>query len=289
MLITGATGGIGAALACSYAEPRRTLILHGRDPARLAAITDECEARGARILSTTFDLRDGDSVVGRLRSISQREIIDLAIVNAGVTQVVGREESSESFAAAVGALRTERGPERPGHRRIPVHATRDINDAEGLRFLSACAPDLLVSAFFDQRLREAALAIPARASVNIHPSLLPAFRGVDPVLQARLQGATRVGVTVHYMIPALDAGNVLAQRAAGTLIGASVFETTARLFDEGAQLLVEALGRIERGDPGTPQAAGGSYESWPSRAELRALRAGGSALIRVSDFARLRS
>jgi len=46
VLITGATGGIGAALARRYAKPQRTLILHGRDTARLAALTRDCESRG---------------------------------------------------------------------------------------------------------------------------------------------------------------------------------------------------------------------------------------------------
>ena len=174
---------------------------------------------------------------------------------------------------------------RPRLSRIPVHTTPDLNDERGLGFLRHCAPDLLVSAFFDQRLREDALAIPSRACVNIHPSLLPAFRGVDPVLQARLRGERRMGVTVHYMVPALDAGNFLAQRSVDTGDNASIFETTALLYDLGAMLLTQvALGQIEAGDPGTPQPPGGSYESWPSPAEIRMLRSGGRTLIRLSDY-----
>lgn len=171
---------------------------------------------------------------------------------------------------------------RPG---IPVHTTRDLNDPRGLRFLEDCAPDLLVSAFFDQPLREEALAVAARGSVNIHPSLLPSFRGVDPVLQARLQRAARIGVTVHYMTPVLDGGNILAQ---DTIEGReSIFVTTALLFDRGAELLVAALDRIDRRDPGAAQPPGGSYESWPTPGEIRALRSGGDRLIRLADLRHL--
>jgi NAD(P)-dependent dehydrogenase (short-subunit alcohol dehydrogenase family) len=92
ILITGATGGIGAALARNYASVGRTLILHGRDQERLAALSEICQARGARVLQMTFDLRDADTAVGELRSISQRESIDLAIVNAGVTKMIGDGE-----------------------------------------------------------------------------------------------------------------------------------------------------------------------------------------------------
>jgi methionyl-tRNA formyltransferase len=173
---------------------------------------------------------------------------------------------------------------RPGG--IPVHTTRDINDAEARRFLTDCAPDLLVSAFFDQRLQEAALAVPSRGCVNIHPSLLPSFKGVDPVLQARVQRAG-VGVTVHHMTPTLDAGDIFAQGSPPIRAGASIFETTAVLFREGAELLVAQIGRLERRERGTPQDSPGCYQSWPNRAEIRALRALGGVLIRFSDFHRL--
>jgi methionyl-tRNA formyltransferase len=175
---------------------------------------------------------------------------------------------------------------RPGG--IPVHTTRDINNAEALLFLTESAPDLLVSAFFDQRLQEAALAVPSRGCVNIHPSLLPSFKGVDPVLQARVQRAG-VGVTVHYMTPALDAGDILVQRSPPIRAGASIFETTAVLFREGAELLTAQIGRLERRERGTPQSIAGCYQSWPSRAEIRSLRARGSVLIRLSDFNRMLS
>jgi short-subunit dehydrogenase len=97
ILITGATGGIGAALALSYAGPGRTLILHGRDPERLAALTGSCEARGARVTTLVFDLRDAPATVQKLRDVSERAPIDLVIVNAGVTRMIGAGEGVESW------------------------------------------------------------------------------------------------------------------------------------------------------------------------------------------------
>ena len=191
--------------------------------------------------------------------------------------------------ALCGLARIGRVPLRTRPRGIPVHTTRNINDRDGLRFLQGCAPDLLVSAFFDQRLHEAALAAPARGCLNIHPSLLPSFKGVDPMLQARLQHVAVIGVTVHYMTPVLDAGKVLAQRPIAVPRGASIFESTALLYREGAQLLVAEMDRVERGETGASQDTPGSYQSWPSRTEIRALRALGSVLIRFSDFNRLLS
>jgi methionyl-tRNA formyltransferase len=184
--------------------------------------------------------------------------------------------------SGAGGVPTRSG--KPGPR---VLTTRDINDAQGLQFLVECAPDLLVSAFFNQRLRAPALAIPKRTCLNIHPSLLPDAKGVDPVFQALLHGAPALGVTVHFMTPELDAGRILAQRPVERRRGASVFESTALLFREGAELLTSAVERVAAGDLGVAQVGAGSYQSWPTAAETTALRARGHALLRPIDCVRM--
>jgi short-subunit dehydrogenase len=104
VLITGATGGIGAALAHSYAEPGRTLILHGRDQSRLASLIQECEMRGARVYGVIFDLREAAAGIEALRSVSRQYSIDLAIVNAGVSRAIGRGQEAESWDEARAVL-----------------------------------------------------------------------------------------------------------------------------------------------------------------------------------------
>jgi short-subunit dehydrogenase len=100
ILITGATGGIGTAMARNYAQPGRTLILHGRDASRLASLARECEARGARVRGTTFDLRDAAASITALRGLSVDYEIDLAIVNAGVTRSIGEGAEAERWEVA---------------------------------------------------------------------------------------------------------------------------------------------------------------------------------------------
>jgi short-subunit dehydrogenase len=104
VLITGATGGIGAALARAYAQTGRTLILHGRDASRLASLTRECELRGAEVHGVTFDLRDATAAIAVLREISSQHAIDLAIVNAGVSRAIGAGLETESWDAARAVL-----------------------------------------------------------------------------------------------------------------------------------------------------------------------------------------
>ena len=104
VLITGATGGIGAALALSYAENDRTLLLHGRDAARLASVTRDCEMAGAQVHAVTFDLHDAEAAIAELRSLSTRYVIDLAIVNAGVSSAIGKGAEAECWDVAKALL-----------------------------------------------------------------------------------------------------------------------------------------------------------------------------------------
>jgi hypothetical protein len=172
---------------------------------------------------------------------------------------------------------------------LPVLTTRNLNDAEGLKFLAGCAPDLLVSAFFNQRVQAPALALPKRGCLNIHPALLPEAKGVDPVFQSLLHGAPPLGVTVHFMTPELDAGRIVAQRSLEGRARSSVFAITALLYREGAELLAMALESIAGGATGSPQSGIGSYQSWPTCREVGLLRARGGALLRIADLIRFKS
>jgi methionyl-tRNA formyltransferase len=171
----------------------------------------------------------------------------------------------------------------------PVYTTRNINDAQGLEFLAACAPDLLVSAFFNQRVHAPALALPKQGCLNIHPALLPEAKGVDPVFQSLLHGSPPLGVTVHFMSPELDAGRIVAQRSVEGGARSSVFALTARLYAQGAELLAVAIESIAGGATGTPQSGTGSYQSWPTGREVRQLRARGGALLHLADLVRFKS
>jgi len=172
---------------------------------------------------------------------------------------------------------------------LPVYTTRNLNDKDGLKFLAACAPDLLVSAFFNQRLHAPALALPKHGCLNIHPALLPEAKGVDPVFQSLLHAVPPLGVTVHCMTPELDAGRIVAQRSIEGGARSSVFAITARLFLEGAELLANAIESIASGATGSPQSGIGSYQSWPTPREVRLLRARGGALLHFADLVRFKS
>jgi short-subunit dehydrogenase len=97
ILITGASGGIGAALARLYAAPGMTLILQGRHRARLDQLQSVCEDRGARVERCILELEDLNAVIERISALADRYRIDLVIVNAGVTHHIGTTNAGESW------------------------------------------------------------------------------------------------------------------------------------------------------------------------------------------------
>lgn len=167
----------------------------------------------------------------------------------------------------------------------PVLTTRDVNDDRGCTFVDACAPDLLVSAFFNQRITSHVFNRPAAGAVNIHPSLLPDLKGVDPMFYAKLRGVKKVGVTLHRLADELDAGALLGQQEVEAGSRESVMRITSRLYQLGAAMLLENLERIGGGDPGSPQQGQGSYDSWPTQGQVSSLRREGNALVTATDLA----
>jgi short-subunit dehydrogenase len=88
VLITGASGGIGAALACAYAAAGRTLILQGRNPEKLAQVAEQCRRMHAEVVPLQLDVGDSPEVIEHLGMIADAHAIDLAIVNAGINRTL---------------------------------------------------------------------------------------------------------------------------------------------------------------------------------------------------------
>ena len=137
---------------------------------------------------------------------------------------------------------------------IPVFQPRSFREPEAVAELAAVEPDLIAVAAYGRILPQAVLDLPGRPVVNIHPSLLPRWRGPSPVAAAILAGDRETGVSIMELVPEMDAGPVLAARPFPIAPDDTTGGLEARLAEEGATLLVETLPAWLAGDlRATPQ------------------------------------
>jgi UDP-4-amino-4-deoxy-L-arabinose formyltransferase/UDP-glucuronic acid dehydrogenase (UDP-4-keto-hexauronic acid decarboxylating) len=100
-----------------------------------------------------------------------------------------------------------------GEMDIHVYFPEDVNTGEWVELIKNLAPDVLLSCYFRQMIKEEILAIPRIAAVNLHGSMLPRYRGRCPVNWQLIHGETQGGVTLHHMVLKADAGDIVAQQA----------------------------------------------------------------------------
>lgn len=107
ILITGASGGLGAALARAYAAPGVALALTGRDRTRLDSATEACRAAGAEARAAAIDVRDPARLAAWMGEVDAAAPLDLVVANAGVSAGTGAGTESEEQARRIFAVNVE--------------------------------------------------------------------------------------------------------------------------------------------------------------------------------------
>lgn len=128
---------------------------------------------------------------------------------------------------------------------LPVLQPEKPRGEEFMSSLRELAPDLSVVVAYGRILPSAVIDFPARGTVNIHASLLPALRGAAPIQAAILEGAHETGITIMQMVPALDAGPMLHVLRTPIDELETYGELHDRLSELGALGIVQALTLIE--------------------------------------------
>lgn len=127
---------------------------------------------------------------------------------------------------------------------LPVIQPTKLKGSEELQQIIALNPDLIVTAAFGQLLPKELLDAPELGCINVHASLLPAYRGGAPIHQAIIDGQQKTGVTIMYMEEKLDAGDIISQSE----ITIEHTDDTGLLFEKlsvvGTKLLRETLPSI---------------------------------------------
>lgn len=130
---------------------------------------------------------------------------------------------------------------------IEVYQPEKISTSDDLQKLIDLEPDLIVTAAFGQILPKALLDAPKLGAINVHASLLPKYRGGAPIHQAIIDGEKETGVTIMYMAPKLDAGDIISQQAIDIEANDDVGSMHDKLSFLGADLLAKTLPDIING------------------------------------------
>ena len=121
LLITGASSGIGEALAEAYARPGAALALSGRNGARLEAVAERCRGHGAAVTATVLDVADRAAMAAWIGAVDRAHPLDLVFANAGVSAhtsgLAGAATASRSDADGEAIARRPPGPRAPPRRR----------------------------------------------------------------------------------------------------------------------------------------------------------------------------
>lgn len=129
----------------------------------------------------------------------------------------------------------------------PVLTPEKIAAPDVVSRLEELSPDLLVVAAYGQYLPSSVLAVPSVAAINLHPSLLPKYRGATPIQMAVCNGETETGVTILHVSKAMDAGDLILQKRVPIAEDETAGELELRLGVLGAQVLMEAVDALRRG------------------------------------------
>ncbi|MFQ5857755.1 MAG: methionyl-tRNA formyltransferase [Anaerolineae bacterium] len=154
---------------------------------------------------------------------------------------------------------------------IPVLEVTRLADPETLSTLASYQSDVVCVACFNQRFPPALLTLPRYGCLNLHPSMLPAYRGPVPLFWAFRNSERGTGVTVHLMDEGIDTGDVLLQERIEIpegIFGHVLEEQCASL---GAELMVQAVQLLWAGTarPTKQPDENSSYYPWPSAEDFR--------------------
>jgi methionyl-tRNA formyltransferase len=155
---------------------------------------------------------------------------------------------------------------------IPVETVPDINAEAFHNRLQDSGADLILTFHFDQILTQATIACLPLGAINVHAGMLPDHRGPVPTIHALLEDPPRFGVTVHRIVPQIDAGPILAQQRFDLPPNTSALEAATLLHGQAGPMVIEILDAIAAGTATENVVEPGAYCAFPTPAQLRRIR-----------------
>ena len=144
--------------------------------------------------------------------------------------------------------------------------------------LADIEPDLAIMSCFPWRIAESLLNIPAMGWWNLHPSLLPAYRGPSPLFWQLRAGETQVGISLHQVTESLDSGPIIGQHTL-PVSASNGRELEMALANQGADLIEHALQALteDRLQPCLQEEMKASYQGFPVKRDMRITTTGSAS------------
>ena len=174
---------------------------------------------------------------------------------------------------------------------LPFHKSENLSNPDTMEFIRAQEPDVIIT-LVHQIIRSPLISLPRLGIINIHPGLLPFFRGIQPYFWELSENFGKAGPTLHFIEDEkIDSGGILAQASYATWPGMSVQLNYFLTCCAAAQLLPECLARLESGSlcPQKQDLNLGSYYRWPDSKAFERLHRGGYKLTSLGDLYRILS
>ena len=135
---------------------------------------------------------------------------------------------------------------------IPIYQPEKVRKPDFVKILKRLAPDVIVVAAFGQLLPQTVLDIPPCGTINLHPSLLPKYRGAAPIQWALMNGEAETGVTLMLLDAGEDTGDIISADRVPIRDEDTAFTLTEQLAQLGADQLVRCL--LDMPNEGPPSA-----------------------------------
>ena len=130
---------------------------------------------------------------------------------------------------------------------LPVFEPTTLKTESAIKAMIQLKPDVMVVVAYGLILPPAVLEIPRLGCINLHPSLLPQWRGAAPIQQALLAGDTTTGITIMQLEEGMDSGPILSQTATSIASTENAGQLHDRLAVDGAKQLIDTLAKLEQG------------------------------------------
>lgn len=179
----------------------------------------------------------GDLACPALRAISQRRSDEVVAVVTQPDRPKGRNRRVAACPLKILA----------GDLGLPILSPEQVGAPDMAARLKELAPDVILVVAYGQYIPPSVLGIPSRGAINVHPSLLPKYRGAAPIQWAVACGEKETGVTILFVTDKMDAGDIILQEGCPIGDEDTAASLAPQLAELGAQLLLQALDLLRTG------------------------------------------